>query len=248
MQRRYEKIFSPTIGREMEMLSFGHHGAPIIAFPTWGSRFYEWEDNEMINSLAPLIGEGKIKLYCVDSIDNETWLHKRLDPHWRAVRHTAYDQFIIDQIVPHIRFDCEDENIRIATAGCDLGAYHAVNFTLKYPETFHYALGMSGVYDVDTLVGEKSESLEVYYNNPLAYLPNLEDEELERVAKNCQIAIVCGEGTWDERSLDEAHRLEEQLAEKEIKHELDLWGYDVTPDWYWWRKQVVHHVKKTLVK
>ncbi|NET74139.1 MAG: esterase, partial [Sphaerospermopsis sp. SIO1G2] len=80
------------------------------------------------------------------------------------------------------------------------------------------------------------------------YLPNLEGEELERVAKNCQLTIVCGEGTWDEQSLDEAHRLDKQLSEKEINHELDLWGYDVTPDWYWWRKQVVHHFTKTLAK
>jgi len=244
MQRRYDKIFSSALGREMEMLTYGHNGAPIIAFPSWGSRFYEWEDNEMVNTLAPLLSEGKIRLYCVDSIDNETWLHKRLDPHWRAVQHTAYQQYIIDQLIPYIRVDCEDEEARIATVGCDLGAYHAVNFTLKFPELFHYTLGMSGVYDIDTLIGEKSESLEIYYNNPLAYLPNLEGTERDRVKDNTHIAIVCGEGAWDERSLSEAHRLHEQLEAKKVSCELDVWGYDVTPDWYWWRKQLIYHINK----
>ena len=29
MDRRYEKIYSPAIGRDMQLLSFGHFGAPV---------------------------------------------------------------------------------------------------------------------------------------------------------------------------------------------------------------------------
>ena len=140
MQRKYETIYSPAIGRDMPLLTFGHYGAPLLAFPSGGGQFHDFEDNGMIEAIAPLINAGKIKVYCPASIDNETWLDKGADPHWRGLRYGAYIDFIINNLVPHIRYDCQTENIRIAITGCSLGAYHAANFTLKFPDVFHYAL------------------------------------------------------------------------------------------------------------
>ena len=34
------------------------------------------------------------------------------------------------------------------------------------------------------------------------------------------------------------------LAEKGIRHELDLWGYDVPHDWPSWRAQIAHHLPR----
>jgi esterase/lipase superfamily enzyme len=34
------------------------------------------------------------------------------------------------------------------------------------------------------------------------------------------------------------------LAEKGIRHELDLWGYDVPHDWPSWRAQWAHHLPR----
>lgn len=247
MQRRYHKIFSPAIGREMELLEFGHAGTPIIAFPTGGSPFYELENNGMVNALAPLLDEGKIRLYLTSNIDTESWLHNGLDPHWRGVRHHAYQDFMMNNLVPYIRQDCADPKIRIALMGSDFGAYHAINFALKYPKIFHYALGMSGRYDIDAVCGRYSESLDVYYNNPVAYVPNLEGRELKKVQTNSHYTLVCGQGTWDETSLSETQRLADLFTRKKIKHTLDIWGHDVTPDWHWWQKQAFLHLDKALV-
>jgi hypothetical protein len=35
---------SPALGREMELLVFGHGGARMLVFPTSQGRFFEWED------------------------------------------------------------------------------------------------------------------------------------------------------------------------------------------------------------
>ena len=40
-----------------------------------------------------------------------------------------------------------NDDIRIATTGASLGAFYAANFALKYAETFHYALCLSGRYN-----------------------------------------------------------------------------------------------------
>ncbi len=132
MQRRLETIYSPAIGRQIQVLAFGHYGAPVIAFPSGGGKFFDFEDNGMITAVSPLIESGKIKVYCPESLDNESWLNDSIDPHWRAVRHNAYQDFITQDLVAAIRVDCRDENIRIALTGVSLGAFHSANFALNF--------------------------------------------------------------------------------------------------------------------
>lgn len=245
MLRRYQKIFSPAIGREMEILAFGHAGEPFIAFTNNGGNFYEFEDHGMVNALAKLIDDGKIRLYTVGNIDQETWYHTGLDPHWRGIRHSAYQDFILNNLIPFIRYDSKVEK-GVGLVGVDFGAFHAVNFALKYPRNFNYALGMSGRYDLDKVCGRISESLEVYYNNPMAYIANLKGSELKKVRKNTYIALVSGQGHWDTTSYEETVRLGQLLEKAEIPYECDIWGNDVEPDWYWWQKQIVHHIEKRV--
>lgn len=245
MLRRYEKIYSPAIGRDIQILAFGHYGAPVIAFPSGMGQFYDFENNGMIEAIAFLIDAGKIKLYCPESLDHESWLNHSADPHWRAVRHNDYQDFIVNNLVPAIRFDCRSPDIRIALTGCSLGAYHAANFALKFPHLFHYALCMSGRYNIEALCGP-SGSAEVYFNNPLAYVYNLHDGALEHVRHNAHLALVCGQGAWEDKCLHDTHRLADLLLEKGISHERDIWGHDVEHHWYWWRKQIVHHLGKTF--
>jgi len=245
MRRRYEKIYSPAIGREIELLAYGYYGEPVIAFPSGGGRFHDFEDNGMIGAIAHLIESGKIKMYCPDGIDHESWLNHGADPHWRAVRHNAYQDFIVSNLVPAIREDCRNPDIKIALTGCSLGAYHASNFALKFPTIFHYALCMSGRYDLYDFVGD-SGSMEVYFNNPLAYINNLHGDSLEYVRGNTHLVLVCGQGAWEDKCLHETHRLADLFVQKGISHERDIWGHDVEHHWYWWRKQIVFHFDKTV--
>jgi esterase/lipase superfamily enzyme len=79
MHRSYHRWFSPTLGRDMEMLLFGHAGAPVLVFPTSQGRFYEFEDRGMVGTLSEQLEQGWIQLICVDSIDSESfycrWAH-----------------------------------------------------------------------------------------------------------------------------------------------------------------------------
>ena len=36
----------------MELLVFGHHGAPVIVFPTSKGKYYEYEDRQMVAALG----------------------------------------------------------------------------------------------------------------------------------------------------------------------------------------------------
>ena len=60
------------------------------------------------------------------------------------------------------------------------------------------------------------------------------------------LLLVCGQGQWEDTtgSLESTKRLAGLLAEKGIRHELDLWGYDVPHDWQSWRAQIAHHLPR----
>ena len=91
------------------------------------------------------------------------------DPAKRLAEHKKYERFIVDELVPYIRRDCQDPDIRIATTGCSFGAYYAINTSLKYPHLFDWALGLSGRYRPEGFLGDYT-SHDVYMNHPMAHV------------------------------------------------------------------------------
>ncbi len=79
MNREHHKWYSPRLNRDMELLVFGHAGARVLIFPTSMGRYYEYEDRGMVANLADQIDNGWLQLYCVDSVDAESfynnWAH-----------------------------------------------------------------------------------------------------------------------------------------------------------------------------
>ena len=52
LNREYHKWFSPALGREMELLVFGHGGSPLVVFPTSMGRFFDYENRHMIDAVG----------------------------------------------------------------------------------------------------------------------------------------------------------------------------------------------------
>ncbi len=245
MERRYQTLPSPSLGRDIELLIFGHYGPPMIVFPTAGGRFYDFENNGMIEAVAPWLEAGKVRLYCVDSIDHASWLNFSLPPGARARRHNDYKDWVVNTLVPFIGAEYDAPVVKIAVTGCSLGGFHAANFALQFPQLFNYALCLSGRYNIEALCGA-SDSLDVYFNNPVAYAYHLSGEALELVRRDTHLVLVCGQGAWEDVCLAETHRLADILVTKGISHERDIWGHDVEHHWYWWRKQIAYHFGKSL--
>ncbi len=238
-------IESSATGRRMHVWAFGHWGAPLLVFPSAAGFAHEWDRQGMVEMLAPLINGAKLKLYCPESNVSQSWTDRETDPRLRVRRHMAYEQFILTDLVPAIRHDCRGGDVRIATAGTSLGAFYAANFALKYPETFHYALCLSGRYEASHFTGGYSNP-DIYYNNPMAYVSNLEGKHLARVRDNTHLTLVCGQGQWEEGCIEETHALADILEAKGIPHQRDIWGHDVSHDWIWWKRQARLHLSKTF--
>ena len=64
----------------MELLIFGHAGDPVLFFPTRTARFYDYEDWKVIDAVHTKIEAGKIQIFCLDSVDKESFYAKHLHP------------------------------------------------------------------------------------------------------------------------------------------------------------------------
>lgn len=232
MRREYRKWHSPTLGREMELLIFGHDGLPAVVFPTSQGRFYEFEDRGMVASLQDKIEGGRLQLVCVDSVDAESWYNRGVGPDWRIARHVQYEQYILREVVPLVR--SMNHRPQMASVGCSFGGYHAVNIALKHPQLFTGCLSMSGAYDMrglGFLNGFYNDNC--YFNLPLDYMPNLHDHaQLERMRHN---TYVLATGVHDQ-CWNDNERLAAILRAKHIPVRLDVWGDNARHDWPWWQR------------
>ena len=93
------------IDRAMTVISYGHYGRPVLVFPSEAGRAWDFENNGMVDSIGWLVDEGRIKLYCVDSLDAETWSDKGLPIEERALRHEVYTRWLTSHVVPYIHAD-----------------------------------------------------------------------------------------------------------------------------------------------
>lgn len=246
MRRYHTALYDPWVGRHVSVLCYGHYGPPVLVFPSSRGTFHEFEDNGMVGALAWLLQKGRLKLYCPESLDGESWCNYDASNEHRAGRHRAYEHFIVRTLVPFIRWDCGNDDQRIGVTGCSFGAYHSANFALKFPHLFHYALCMSGAYDIASTMFDGWSNDDVFFNNPMGFGYHLHGGPLEHVRRNTHLVLVCGQGAWEPPFLGSTHAFAGLLRWKGISHELDIWGHDVEHHWYWWRRQIAVHFGRAL--
>jgi esterase/lipase superfamily enzyme len=221
----------------MEMLVFGNAGVPVLVFPTSGGRFYEFEDQGMVAALASKIDAGSLQLFCLDSVDAESWYNRRLPPRLRVARHLQYERHILDEVLPAIRGRNNHESL--LAMGCSLGGYHAVNITLRHPDTFSGFLSLSGVFDLTCFLDGYYDR-ECYYNLPTHYLPNLTDPwYLDRIKRNGNYLLATG---WDDQCLAQNQALGDILSAKAIPHQLFIWDAKDSHDWPTWQQMAKQYL------
>lgn len=236
MHREYYKWYSDALGRDMEILRFGHAGTPILAFPSSLGRFYEWEDFGMVEALHAQLSGGANQLFCVDSVDAESLYNRSVDPYTRIKRHQQYESYIMNEVLPLVRH--VSGSTFIIAAGASFGAYHAANMVLKRPWDFGKLIALSGIFDIRSqLDGFYND--DVYFCNPVDYLPNLgDDNTLNAIRSNHIILNTAEHDPCKGANLHMSHL----LNQKGIHHTLDLRPGVFGHDWPWWRDVIQQHI------
>jgi len=231
MNEQHVQWHSPNLGRNFDMLIFGHAGLPLLLYPTSMGRHYQNRDFKLIESVAHFIDEGRIKIYCPDGIDEESWYNNRIAPAQRVQNHLQYEKMVLEEIMPQLLQ--QSPTGKIGVGGCSFGAYHATNFAFRHPEMVGYLFNMGGAFDIRSRVaGFYDDS--VYFNNPPDYLPHLQHPALY------EMGIVLGTSEFD-MCRDANYNLSDILRQKNIAHWLDD-RPNANHDWPIWRQMLPDYV------
>ena len=231
MNREYHRWYSPSLQRDMELLVFGHAGARVLIFPTSQGRFFQWEDTGMVAALGNQLEQGSLQLFCVDSVDAESWYARWRPLAERAYRHVQYDQYLMQEVLP---FTVQhNPNPYLITAGTSFGAYHAVNFAFRYPQLVDRVIGLSGFYDIKRFTGGFSDD-NVYFNSPYDFIKGEHDPERLEALRRMDIILAIGR---DDPSYPNNEDMSQILWSKNIWHALRIWdGW--AHDWPWWKQMI----------
>ena len=219
--------------------------APILVFPTQDAMSDNFENFGMIKALAEDLNSGRIQLFCVDTVDTETWSNVWGDKTWRAHRQEQYYAYIIDEVVPCIYRENTSGRLPIA-AGCSLGGLHAAIVFFRRPDLFGGVLALSGVYDAKFFTDGWMNDV-LYDNSPLDFLVNMPcDHPYIDLYNQRRIVLCVGQGRWEEEGRRTTALMGDVLYSKDIHAWVDFWGYDVDHDWDWWKKQFTYFLPFVL--
>ncbi len=253
MYRDAISYHSNVLGEDLGVIVYGMTGYPIIVFQTQDSKCTNYEDFGMISELADYIDGGKVQLFCVDSIDQESWSNTNGDKSWRAQRQEDYFRFVTDELVPYVH-DRNGSDLRPLATGCSMGATHSAIAALRRPDLFQGCIALSGVYRTSFFFGDWMDE-NLYMNDMVQMLHDLPaDHPYIHLYNHRSLCFCVGQGAWED-GLSDLRDMDASFKRLGISAWCDFWGYDVNHDWPWWKKQmryflpiVLEDVKKELAE
>ena len=147
MKRELTSWHSPSLNKEMPIATYGDYGFALLLTPTAAADYLEYERFQLMDHLQHHVDSGKVKIFSIDSINNESWMNNHMDPRHKVIRHKQWNDYVFNEVVPFIRHKTSSDT-PIITCGASFGALHSMNLFLKRPDLINGVIAMSGVYDL----------------------------------------------------------------------------------------------------
>ena len=147
MKRELFSWYSPALQKDMPIVSYGDYGFALLLVPTAAADYLEYERFQLMETLAPYINSGKLRIFSINSINNESWLNNEILGEHKPIRQNQFNDYVNNEVVPFIRANTSNET-PIITCGASFGALHSMNLFLKRPDLINGVIAMSGVYDL----------------------------------------------------------------------------------------------------
>jgi esterase/lipase superfamily enzyme len=229
-----ERWYSERLRREVTLVRWGHHGQPVLLFPTAGGDAEEVERMLMVRVLEPLITAGLIKVYACDSVAGRALLAGEGDARHQMWVQDQFHRYIRHEVVPAIRTDCNSPDIEVWTAGASIGAFNAVAVLCRFPDVFSRSIAMSGTYDLRRFYRAAPHEFNDHFwvSSPVHFVPTLGGRHLE-VLRTRFVLILSGEGRAED--IGESWHLAHVLGSNGIPNRVEPWGTNWHHDWPTWR-------------
>ena len=100
-----ERWFSDRLQAPATVVRWGVLGVPVLVFPSAGGDAEEIERHGLVNACGPLLAEGRIKLYSVDSVAGQAMVTKTGSVEHRMWLLGQFHEFVRREVVPAIHAD-----------------------------------------------------------------------------------------------------------------------------------------------
>lgn len=244
MQIEYIREYSPILDREVEFKRYGYSGKPVLVFPSQDGNCNQYEEFGMIDVLSDFIEQGKIQVFCVGSVDLESWSDLNGNPRYRIEMQERWFEHICYEMVPRIQYISWRSDIIVT--GCSMGGSHAGILFFRRPDLFDTLISLSGQFDARMFFGNYMDDL-VYNNSVVDFLKDIPwNHPYLDLYRQKNIIICIGQGAWEGELLPSNRELDRILCEKQVPAWFDYWGFDVAHDWPWWRIQIRYFMEHIL--
>jgi esterase/lipase superfamily enzyme len=237
-----DRWYSERLQTDVTLVRWGVYGTPVLVFPTAGGDAEEIERNGLVNACGPLLAEGRIKLYSVDSVAGQAMITKAGSPEHRLWLLSQFHEFVRWEVVPAIHADLGGHAIDVITGGASIGAFNAVATLCRYPDVFAAAVGMSGSYRIERFY-DGAWSQDLYYASPMQFLPGLAGAQLDKLRER-RVILASGEGEWEDVS--SSWQMADALGEVGVPNRVDNWGPNWEHQWPTWRAMLPQYLNELL--
>lgn len=223
-QIQHTDYYSHILGTSLKVEVTGHHGHPIVMFPTSQGQYTQNHDFKLNDSISWFVDQGRVKLYNVETIDKYSFYDKHISAEQRIRNYELYVQFLIQEFIPYIQ---KLHGVhRVAVAGASFGGYHASNFAFRYPDVVSHLFCLSGAFSIRNFMDGYSGEL-VYFNCPREFVLNDESWKYKHMH------IVMSTSDQD-ICLDQTREMAGILSSKGIDNWYDEQKW-IAHDWPLWR-------------
>ena len=243
--------YSKLLNQDMKYSIFGTGGKIFLAFPSQDGTYDEFNLYGMVDCIESYITNKQCMIVCVDGYDRQSYDAFDLSEHQRITNATYYQQYILNELIPAIKKHYKKVTgkaykDKIGLTGCSMGAYHALNFALNYPDTFQDIICLSGIYHAAFFFPNYQDT-QIYFNSPIDLLTHLDiNHPVVNKYRQLNLILCVGQGAWEDESLEDLKAVKAQCYRLAIPCWADIWGYDVEHHWYWWKKQLPYFMEHCL--
>ena len=235
-----QRWFSGRLNQEIAVARWGTFGRPVLVFPSAGGDAEEIERFGLVDACGPLLAEGRVKLYSVDSVAGRAMIAKTSPAGHRLWLLNQFHECIRWEVVPAIHSDLGGQPMDVIATGASIGAFNAVAALCRYPDAFAAAIGMSGTYGINRFY-EGAWTEDLYFASPLQFLPGLEGAQLDRLRQR-QVILASGEGEWED--VGSSWQMAAALGDKGIPNRVDNWGPQWDHQWHTWRQMLPQYLRE----
>ena len=169
MHRDHQRWYSHRLNRDMGVAIYGNYGAPILAFPTSCGDESEMEGQGMIRTLAPYIDQGRIRIFCINGVQSDSFANKGAHPFHRSWMQAQADDYVASEVFPFIDSQCQTPGIG-SPRSAHRWSLSRGQHSLKHPDPREARYALSAYTTCGTQWTECMTKL--LLDNPVDYIAN----------------------------------------------------------------------------